>query len=69
MYIVAIQTIFLQKIKSNHTIDSNFVSMGLKPLEANKTANNNLMVFTSTIRGVLSIIQCDKYLLSTLSNS
>ena len=46
----------------NHKIDTSFVSTALWPLGANKTGVN-LIIVHFDIRGKLSIIRCDKYIL------
>ena len=44
-----------------------FVSPGLRPLAADKTGFN-LKIFSFDIRGKLSIIRCDKYILKPKNN-
>ena len=46
----------------NFKIKTSFVSPGLRPLAADKTGFN-LKIFLFDIRGKLSIIRCDKYIL------
>ena len=59
---------FSTNIKNkNPKIDTSFVRPGLRPLRADKTGFN-LIIFHFNIRGKLSIIRCDKYLLSASYN-
>jgi len=60
MYSIELQTIFYKYQNKNHKINTNFVSLGLRPLKAYKTVFN-LLFFHFDICGKLSIIRCDKY--------
>ncbi len=62
MYSIELQTVFYEYQNKNHKIDTSFVSPGLRPLAADKTGFN-LKIFHFDIRGKLSIIRCDKYIL------
>ncbi len=64
MYSIELQTIFYEYQNKNPKINASFVSPGLRPLTADKTGFN-LIIFTFNIRGKLSIIRCDKYILPT----
>ncbi len=62
MYSIELQTVFYKYQNKNHKIKPSFVSPGLRPLAADKT-DLNLKIFHFDIRGKLSIIRCDKYIL------
>jgi len=63
MYSIELQTVSTNiKIKIIK-LKPSFVSPGLRPLAADKTGFN-LKIFPFDIRGKLSIIRCDKYILS-----
>ena len=60
MYSIELQTVFYEYQNKNHKINTSFVSPGLRPLAADKTGFN---LNRFDIRGKLSIIRCDKYIL------
>ena len=62
MYSIELQTIFYEYQNKNPKINTSFVRPGLRPLRADKTGFN-LIIFYFNIRGKLSIIRCDKYIL------
>jgi len=63
MYSIELQTIFYEYQNKNPKINTSFVTPGLRPLTADKSGFN-LMIFTFNIRGKLSMIRCDRYILS-----
>ena len=62
MYSIESLSIFYEYQNKYNKINTSFVSQGLWPLGADKTGFN-LMIFHFDIRGKLSIIRCDKYIL------
>ena len=62
MYSIELQTVFYEYQNKNHKLKPSFVRPGLRPLAADK-AGFNLKTFHFDIRGKLSIIRCDKYIL------
>ncbi len=62
MFSIELQAIFYDYQNKNHKINTRFVSLGLRPLGADKTGFNRL-IFHSDICGKLSIMRCDKCIL------
>ena len=62
MYSIELQTVFYEYQNKNHKIKT------LRPLAADKTGFN-LKIFHFDIRGKLSIIRCDKYILSNFNKN
>ncbi len=63
MYSIELQTIFYEYQNKNPKINISFLRPGLRSLRADKTGFN-LIIFHFNIRGKLSIIRCDKYILN-----
>ncbi len=62
MYRIELQTIIYEYQNKNHKINTSFFSPDLRPLGADKPGYNRI-IFHFDIRGKLSIIRCDKYIL------
>ncbi len=67
MYSIELQTVFYEYQNKNHKIKTKFCQTGLRPLAADKTGFN-LKFFHFDIRGKLSIIRCDKYILQVVDH-